>query len=160
LPPNFNTPSKGIKVLGVPLGIITFTPSFIKKALQQDVRHVDLLFRMGDVQVGFGILIFCFMQCPSYLLRYTPPSSTIIESFISFDSPLHKMFGHLFGPRSFNSPKGTLVHKQASFLITFGGIGLILTSTIAPATYLRNWAFVTLILVTLWLINVLSFLKP
>jgi hypothetical protein len=35
--------------LGVPLGTITFTSSFIKEALQQDVQHVDLFLRMGDV---------------------------------------------------------------------------------------------------------------
>jgi hypothetical protein len=55
LPPNFNTqsqfttPFEGIKILGVPLGTITFTSSFIKEALQQDVQHVDLFLRMGDV---------------------------------------------------------------------------------------------------------------
>jgi hypothetical protein len=55
LPPNFNTPSqfttpsKRIKILGVPLGTLTFTSSFIKDVLQEDVRHVNLLFRMDDV---------------------------------------------------------------------------------------------------------------
>ncbi len=52
------------------------------------------------------------------------------------------MFGCLLGLRSFDSPKGFLVHKQTSLLITFGGVGLILTSTIAPTTYLESWAFV------------------
>jgi hypothetical protein len=61
IPSQFTTPSKGIKILGVPLGIINFTSSFIKKALQKDVRHVDLFPRMGDVQVAFGILTHCCM---------------------------------------------------------------------------------------------------
>ncbi len=43
--PNFNTPSqfttssKGIRVLGVPLGTLIFTSSFIKNALLKDVQH-------------------------------------------------------------------------------------------------------------------------
>jgi len=79
--------------MGVPLSTITFTSSFIKKALHEDVRHVDLLFRMGDVHVAFGILIYYFVQDPSYFLQCTPPSSTFIKSFISFGFSLHKMFG-------------------------------------------------------------------
>jgi len=117
LPPNFNTPSqfttpsKGIKILGVLLSIVIFTSSFIKETLQEDVQHVDLLPRMGDVQVAFVILTCYFMQHTSYILRCTPPSSTFIESFISFNSSLHKMFKRLFGPGSFDSPKGPLAHK-------------------------------------------------
>jgi len=52
LPFDFNTPLKGIKILGVPLGISSFTSSFIKNAMSKDVRHVDLFSRMGDVQVA------------------------------------------------------------------------------------------------------------
>jgi hypothetical protein len=37
LPPNFNTPSKGIKISGVLLGNSTFTSSFIKDVLLKDV---------------------------------------------------------------------------------------------------------------------------
>jgi hypothetical protein len=103
LPPDFNTPSKGIRVLKVPLGTLTFTSSFIKDALVEDVQHVGLFLRMGDVQVTFGILIR-FVQHPLYLLQCTPPSSTFTKSIISFYSSLLQMFAHLLGPRSFDSP--------------------------------------------------------
>jgi hypothetical protein len=33
-PSQFTTPSKGIRILGVPLGTLIFTPSFIKNTLQ------------------------------------------------------------------------------------------------------------------------------
>ncbi len=52
------------------------------------------------------------------------------------------MFGPFLGLRSFDIAKGPLVRKQTSFPITFDGVGLILTSIIAPTTYLRNRAFV------------------
>jgi hypothetical protein len=105
------TPSKGIKVLGVPLGTSTFTSSFIKDALLKDVQHVDLLLIKGDVQVAFGTLTHCFMQWPSYLFQCTPPSSTFIQSLISFDSSFLQMFGHLLGLGSFDNPKGFIAHK-------------------------------------------------
>jgi hypothetical protein len=53
----FNTPSEGIKVLGVPLGTSSFTSFFIKDVLLDDVWHVDLFLIMGDVHVVFEILI-------------------------------------------------------------------------------------------------------
>jgi hypothetical protein len=56
------------------------------------------------------------------------------------------MFGRLLNLRSFDSLKRFLVHKQASLLITFGGIGFILTSTIALIAYLGSWAFVASII--------------
>jgi hypothetical protein len=34
---DFNTPLKGIRVLGVPLGISSFTSSFIKDVMVKDV---------------------------------------------------------------------------------------------------------------------------
>ncbi len=55
LPWNFNTPSElttpyeGIKIFGVLLGTLTFTSSFIKYALLEDVWHVGLFRKMGDV---------------------------------------------------------------------------------------------------------------
>ncbi len=48
-PSQFTTPSKGIKVLGVPFNTSLFTSSFIKDALLNDFWHVDLLLIMGDV---------------------------------------------------------------------------------------------------------------
>jgi hypothetical protein len=46
------------------------------------------------------------------------------------------MFGCILGARSFDSPGRPLARKQAFFSITFGDVRLILTSTIAPTTYL------------------------
>jgi hypothetical protein len=56
------------------------------------------------------------------------------------------MFRHLLSPRSFDSLKGLLAHKQVFFLITFDGIRFILIATIALVAYLVNWAFVNLII--------------
>jgi hypothetical protein len=144
--------------LGVPLGTLTFTSSFVKDAIQEDDWHVDLLPKMGDVHVAFRILICCFMQRPSYLLRCTPPSSTFIKSLIFFYSSFHKMFGHLLGLGSFDSLEGPLVHKQVSLPITFGGIKLISTSTITPTTYLKSWALVASVITIRFMVDQCPFL--
>jgi len=132
-------PIEGIKVLGVPLGISTFTSFLIKDARLQDVWHVTLLLKMGDAQLIFGSLICCFMQCPLNFLWWTPPFSTFIESFISFDSFAFQLFWRFLGPRSFDSPKRPLACKQTAFPITFGGVGFMSTSMITLITYLRSW---------------------
>jgi hypothetical protein len=106
----------------------------------------------------FGILIHCFVQRPLYFLQCTLPSFTFIKSFISFNSSLHKMFRCLLGPRSFNSPKRPLVHKQASFPITFNGVMFISTFTIAPTTYLGNWTLIVLVMFVRFMVDQLPFL--
>ncbi len=119
---------------------------------------MNLFLRMGDVQVAFGILTHCFVQRPSYLLQCTPPSSIFIESLISFDFSLHKMFGHLLGLRSFNSPERPLAHKQTSLLIILSGVEFILTSTIAPTTYLGSWALIVPVITTRFMVDQCPFL--
>jgi hypothetical protein len=68
------------------------------------------------------------------------------------------MFRHLFGLGFFHSPKGLLACKQASFSITFNGIELILTSTIAPIAYLRNWALITIVIAIRFMVDQCPFL--
>jgi hypothetical protein len=62
-PSQFNKPLEGIRVLGVgSINTSSFKSSFIKDTLLEiDVWHVDFLFKVGDVQVAFGILIHCYM---------------------------------------------------------------------------------------------------
>jgi hypothetical protein len=91
--------------------------------------------------MAFGILTHCFVQCPLYLLGCTPPFSTFIQSFLSFDSL-----------------EGLLGCKQAFFLITFGGGNFILTSTIALVAYLKNWAFIISTIATRFMVDQCPFL--
>ncbi len=45
----FYIPTRGVRVLGVPLGSFSFIFSFFKEALDDDVQHIDALPRLGDV---------------------------------------------------------------------------------------------------------------
>jgi len=49
IPSLFNTPLERIRVLRVSLDTSSFISSFIKKNLPEDVWHVDLFPRVGDV---------------------------------------------------------------------------------------------------------------
>jgi hypothetical protein len=62
------------------------------------------------------------------------------------------------GPRSFDSLEKLLTYKQSFIPITFGGIGLIPPFTIVQTTYLGSWAFVTLIIVDMFMVNQCPFL--
>jgi len=56
----------------------------------EDVRHVDLLTRMGDVQITFVILTHYFVQQLSYLLQCTLTFSTFIKSSLLLTPPSFK----------------------------------------------------------------------
>jgi hypothetical protein len=61
LPSSFYTPIGGIKVLGVPLGSLSFTSFFFfQEPLDDDVQHINVFPKLGDVQVTFKILTRCF----------------------------------------------------------------------------------------------------
>jgi hypothetical protein len=71
---NFCWPPNNIKVLGIHFGSTSFvSSSFLQAALEKDVHHIEVLPRLGDVQVTFGIFFQCFAQRLSYLLCSFPP---------------------------------------------------------------------------------------
>jgi hypothetical protein len=127
-------------MLGIPLGTSSFRSSFIKYTLLKDVRPLDLLLKLGDVYVAFGIMLHTSF-------------STFIDSLISFDFSFLQVFGCLLGTKSFDSPKGPLARKQTSLPITFGDIGCIPTITITLTTYLGSWALVISIIIVRFMVN-------
>jgi hypothetical protein len=48
-------------VMGFPFGFVLFSSFVLQDALDEDVRHVDVFLRLGDVHVAFGILSQCFI---------------------------------------------------------------------------------------------------
>ncbi len=93
----FCTLVEGIKVLGVPLGSFSFTSFFFQDAFDNVVQHIDVFFKLGDVQVAFGILTPCFTQRPYYLFHFFLPLSDFQHQLTSFDSTFNHIFGKLLG---------------------------------------------------------------
>jgi len=60
-------------VLGVLLGLFSFTSFFLHDILDNDVQHINAFPKLGDVQLAFGIFTRCFSQKPYCFLRYLPP---------------------------------------------------------------------------------------
>ncbi len=110
---------------------------------------------------SFGILIHYFMQQPSYLLRCTPPTPPSWSFLLLLTHPSLKCLGAFWVQDFLIAQKDLYPIKKTSFPITFGGIGLILTTTIIPTTYLRDQALQLQSQLS-WLlsINVPSFLWP
>ncbi len=48
-------------VMGFPFGSMLFSFSVLHDVLDEDVCHVDVFLRSGDVHVAFGILSQCFI---------------------------------------------------------------------------------------------------
>ncbi len=157
LPLHFNTPSsKEIRIFGVPMGTSSFTSFFIKYFLLNDVQHVDILLKLGDVQVAFGFQLIA--SCNSHRI-YTLHTFFHLHKFLYFFySSLFQIFRHLLGLGSFDSLKGSLACKHACFPIAFSGIRLIPIATIALATYLKNWAHVVSIIIVKFIVNQCPFL--
>jgi len=68
------------------------------------------------------------------------------------------MLGCFLGLGSFDSHEGFLIHKQAPLPITFSGVELISTFTIARTSYLRSWALVTSVIVVKFMVYQRPFL--
>jgi len=69
-----------------------------------------------------------------------------------------QIFGRFLGLRSFDNPKRPLAHIQVFFPVTFNGIRFKSIATIAPTTYLGNWALVTSIIAVRFMFDQYPFL--
>jgi len=60
-------------VLGTSFGFVYLTSSFLQDVLDEDIWHVNVLARLGDVQIAFGN--FFLMFCPKtflFLMLFPP----------------------------------------------------------------------------------------
>lgn len=73
----------GIKVLDASFGFVFFISSFLQDALDEDVHHVDVLLKLGDVQIIFGMHISsCFAHIP--FIYFVPSPLTNLLALIFF----------------------------------------------------------------------------
>jgi hypothetical protein len=71
---------------------------------------VDVLSKLGDVQVVFDILFRCSAQRPSFLFCYSPPLSSFWSQFIVFYSTFMGVFEKIVGLGSLEWLETLLVH--------------------------------------------------
>jgi len=81
--------------LGVPFGFDFFSLSFLQKALDEDVHHVDELSRLGDVHVSFGSsfnVLFKSLPIYSIVLPFSQVFKTNLPLSIWFSQEFLKSF--------------------------------------------------------------------
>ncbi len=59
----------------------------MEEALNEDVQHVDMFLRLGDIYVAFGTLFQCFAQMLSFLFHCFPPFQLFEISLVFFTQP-------------------------------------------------------------------------
>jgi hypothetical protein len=79
-------------VLGVILGLFSFNFYFFHDILDDDVQHINIFPKLGDVQLALGIFICCFLQKPYYFLHSSPQLLDFQRQQTSFDSTLIGVF--------------------------------------------------------------------
>ncbi len=84
-PHSFCCPPNNIKVSRVPFGFLLFSSSLLQNVLGEDIHYVSLFPRLGNVQVIFGISMFCaetflFVSCIP-----TPPKLSTLACMFQFD---------------------------------------------------------------------------
>jgi hypothetical protein len=89
-------------------------------------------------------IIFIMMHTSHFHLHKVP---------YFFYSSFLQMFGCFLGLGSFNSPKGVIACKEAYFLIAFGGIKLIRTTTIIAIAYLGSWDLGVSIIIVMFMVD-------
>ena len=84
-------------MLGAPLGSEEFVSTFVRSALEEETRDLDMLPRLGDPQVAFRLLTMVFARRPSYLTRVCPPASYVLEQLECYDARMMSTLGSLLG---------------------------------------------------------------
>jgi hypothetical protein len=95
-PIDFCCPSNNIKIVGILIIFISFSLFFLQDTFDKDVCHVDVLPRLGDVQITFEIFFQCFVQ-KTYLLCFFAMLLTFQHQLATFDMTLMKVFVKFVG---------------------------------------------------------------
>ena len=131
--------SRGIKVLGCPLGDSAFATEFLHGYLQRKGLGLQLVQRMPDGQVAHQLLTRCFAARPQYLLRCTPLLSPgMVDLCRDFSASLTDAMALILGysPGAMEAP----ALRQLQLPIALGGLGLVPLPDIAPTAFLGAWA--------------------
>ena len=136
----------GIELLGVPLGTDTFVQQWREEWLQEALRGVSELQRLGDPQAALWILRECIVSRPLYALRLLPPDPGWLEILRRFDTAVFHCLevislGRDDGaaliapscPRRLRARR--LAARQVQLPLSQGGLGLHGSEGLAAVSY-------------------------
>jgi len=109
-PPGFFIHDSSFCILGILVGSTSFVELFMVKAFHKDLGTISSLPMLVYPHVTFAMLLLCYAQCLSYLLRTIFSSPDILQHYIEFDTRTIAMLEKLLGVGSFDDSIGHFVH--------------------------------------------------
>jgi hypothetical protein len=106
--------------------------------LDDDVQHINVFPKLGNVQPALGIFICCFSQKSYYFFRSFPPLLDFQRQLTFFYSTLIHVFEKFLRQGFLECLEVRLIRQQASLPISRSGTSFVSIEVIASATYLGN----------------------
>ena len=123
----------GIKVLGSPIGDVSYSQGFVAAKVDQMEELLDNLHSLEDPHSEYALLRSCFsLPKFSYITR-TIPSSSHLQTYKKFDKAVRHTLEGIIG-----SPLTDSQWTQASLPVSMGGLGLRCAEVHAPGAYLMS----------------------
>jgi len=126
---------RGIVVLGSPLGSPEFCAAFAEDRMQKELKFLQWLPELEDLQVAWLLLYFCAVPRANHILRLLPPS--LSATYASrHDSAIISCLETLMKVQ----PLTPLQRSVAALRGSLGGLGLRSATRTAAAAYWAAWA--------------------
>ena len=135
--PNLPKTSRGLTVLGAPIGSGAFVQHQLRQANQQHQHLLDRIPHLEDLQASWLLLLFCASPRCTYLLRMCPPHITA-EFANNHDFAIVVCLRRLLEVDELPAP--TLAIAIAHLPLSHGGLGLTCAATLANPAFWSSWA--------------------
>ena len=136
--PGITMTKEGVKVLGAPIGSLSYQASFFQRVADHKTLGLPLLVKLEDAQAAHALLQQSFLTRMHYLLRCTPLSEQTAAVTDSFHQSLLECMESLLEYRPGSMPEQARLQLQLP--ISKGGLGLVPPALVAPAAILGSWA--------------------
>ena len=133
--PNLPETSRGLTVLGAPIGSGAFVQHQLRQANQQHQHLLDRIPHLEDLQASWLLLLFCASPRCTYLLRMCPPHITA-EFANNHDFAIVACLRRLLEVDELPAPALAIAHLPLSH----GGLGLTCAATLANPAFWSSWA--------------------
>ena len=129
-------PSRGIRVLGAPLGTPEFIDAFGEAHIAKARQLLDRILELPELQHAWLLTYFCLIPRANHLPRQVPPE-LVQHTAATFEQLTEHALQQLLGG---DMPLPPHVLHQARLPFREGGLGLRHCSALSSAIYWSSWA--------------------
>ena len=130
---------QGVVVLGSPVGTLEFAEAHGRKKLEEEVRLLDLLSELPDLQCAWTLLLQCAAPRANYHLRCQPPKQVELYA-TAHDVAVWHTLCSLIGRDDLAGELESRAARVSQLPLRLGGCGLRSALRTAPAAYWASWA--------------------